>query len=372
MSQAEGAMRWSGAYAAASMLVVQLVSSVVVESKYCVLGPHIVFLFGCAAVLLSPAQRAVVELSQRPAEIAWEVFGACSSASSLAGARGTETSVRRTGALVALPAASVLVVQLVSSVVVETKYCVLGPHIAFLFGCAAVLLSPAQRAVVELSRRAAETARKVFDACSSASSPAGSRGTEAAVRRTGALVALAAASVLVQLVLFPSIEKIKHAMLFVYTIFLLGSAAVLLSPAYRSVEEFVRRDIHVSSSRANTVSRWAGFACISFCAAADGAANKSNGMLLFLPFLVGVWAVSLSMPPSRDPTPFPMWQCLPTPPPAAAEEAGHDDGVVKVHGTAHDVVASEVWNTLHLDACSVFLTYLDFLDSDPYYSICFS
>jgi hypothetical protein len=146
-------------------------------------------------------------------------------------------------------AASVLVVQLVSSVAVESKYCVLGPYIVFLFGCFAVLLSPAHRAVVEFSQRAAETARKVFWAFISAC------GTEAAVRRTDALVALPAASVLVQLVLCPSIEKLNHAVLFVYTIFLLGFAAVLLCPAYRAVAEFVRRDIHVSSSRANTVSR---------------------------------------------------------------------------------------------------------------------
>jgi hypothetical protein len=46
------------------------------------------------------------------------------------------------------------------------------------------------------------------------------------MRRTGALVALATAFVLV---LFPSIEKLKHAMLFVYTIYLLGFAAVLLA-----------------------------------------------------------------------------------------------------------------------------------------------
>jgi hypothetical protein len=88
----------------------------------------------------------------------------------------------------------------------------LGPYIVFLFGCAAMLLSWT---------------------CSSASSLAGPRGTEAAVRHTGALVALVAASVLV---LFPSIEKLKHAVMFVYTI----CFAAVLSLAYRSVAQFVR------------------------------------------------------------------------------------------------------------------------------------
>ncbi|KAL6651387.1 hypothetical protein ACP70R_010312 [Stipagrostis hirtigluma subsp. patula] len=134
-----------------------------------------------------------------------------------------------------------------------------------------------------------------------------SRAAEAAVRRRAGppLVALVAASAL-KLVIFPEVAGRRHVALTLalHAVFMLGCAAVLLSPAHRTLAELARRAAETfrAPARAATELRWAGFACIVFCTvyAAAGrrtetAVGQVNGFILFLVFLVGVWAVSLSM-----------------------------------------------------------------------------
>jgi hypothetical protein len=101
---------------------------------------------------------------------------------------------RRTGALVALAASSVLVVQLVSSVVVVESKHVMGPYIVFLFGCA--------------------TCRRRALAAGGGDHSKGLSDLQLRLLTTwnGGIRARA---------LPLSIEKLKHAVLFVYTIFLL-------------------------------------------------------------------------------------------------------------------------------------------------------
>jgi hypothetical protein len=162
---------------------------------------------------------------------------------------------------------------------------------------------------------------------SSAFSPAGgARPTpsqaEATVRRTEALMALGATSVLM-LALFPQAEELRHGALTAYAVALLGCAAVLLSPAVAEHARLAaRRQIQGAS---NAVLRWAGLTCIFFCCViAAGVRAVENSLFLLLPFMVGVWAVSLSMLAARDPPTLPlMW----------APE-GHDGGVVVVNVTA--------------------------------------
>ena len=72
-----------------------------------------------------------------------------------------EEDMRRAGALVALAAASALVLMLFPApATVENRYAdlVLALFAALLLGCAAVLLSPARRAVARLARRGVEAA----------------------------------------------------------------------------------------------------------------------------------------------------------------------------------------------------------------------
>ena len=72
-----------------------------------------------------------------------------------------EEAMRRSGALVALAAASALVLVLFPApAAVDRRYVdlVLALFSALLLGCAAVLLSPARRAVARLARRAVEAA----------------------------------------------------------------------------------------------------------------------------------------------------------------------------------------------------------------------
>jgi len=72
-----------------------------------------------------------------------------------------EEDMRRAGALVALAAASALVLVLFPApAVVDRRYVdlMLALFSALLLGCAAVLLSPARRAVARLGRRPAEAA----------------------------------------------------------------------------------------------------------------------------------------------------------------------------------------------------------------------
>jgi hypothetical protein len=86
---------------------------------------------------------------------------------------------------------SVLVIQLISSVAVGKKHYMLGPYIFFMFGYTAMFLSLTQCVVIELSRRVAETAQKVFRPYSSTSSTVKAHGMKAVVRLTSTLVALA-------------------------------------------------------------------------------------------------------------------------------------------------------------------------------------
>ncbi|XP_066347362.1 uncharacterized protein [Miscanthus floridulus] len=151
--------------------------------------------------------------------------------------------------------------------------------------------------------------------------------SEATIRRAGAVVALAAASVLMAMG-FPAVEERAHVVLALHAVLLLGCAAVLLSPGHGPVADLARRATEASrgttslgaSARAPAgLLRWLGFAGILLYVAGDVAArNKAaveavatwldtvRDFLLFLMFLVGVWAVCLSMvsgmavPPPRS------------------------------------------------------------------------
>jgi hypothetical protein len=180
--------------------------------------------------------------------------------------------------------------------------------------------------------------------------------SEAAIRRTGAVVALAAASALMAMG-FPAIEARAHVVLALHAILLLGCAAVLLSPAHgavadlaRRATEAVRRTALGASARAPTgLLRWLGFAGIvlyAFYVASDVAARNEaaaeaasldtvKDFLLFLMFLAGVWAVYLSMIRERG---------GPPPRPAAAAEEDPDYGEVNAMSLACVVVDSKVCN----------------------------
>ncbi|TVU14818.1 hypothetical protein EJB05_38311, partial [Eragrostis curvula] len=320
----------------------------------------------------------------------------------------TEAAVRRTGALAALAAASGLVLVVAPPVVGSSYYAVLALYAIFQLGCAAVLHSPAHRAV------AADLAREFFVAPGRAatelwtalvllrekrssrffpaSSSAGARPTPQAVRRAGAFAALGAASVLLVLVHAAVEEQLRRgALLAAYAVLLLGCGAVLVSPAHRAVADLARRlasltanKIHGASARAETVLRWAGFACVAFCyAAADvrGAApaeKVDNGLLLFPLFLVGVSTVYLSVLAASDPPPLPLWLPPPPPPPAAAAaaaaEEGHDGGEVNitVPPAASGAVASKRTNFFSSEkmlACDFrisFVSPLIIIERPPY------
>ena len=129
---------------------------------------------------------------------------------------------------------------------------------------------------------------------------------EEAMRRAGALVALAAASALV-LMLFPAPATVENRyadlVLALFAALLLGCAAVLLSPARHAVARLARRGVEAAGG-----TRWFGFAGVVFYAAyVAGAAwkqppapaavsvDKVNGFLFFLIFLAGVRTVNMSV-----------------------------------------------------------------------------
>jgi hypothetical protein len=190
-------------------------------------------------------------------------------------------------------------------------------------GALVALAEHARRARVIFAAPALVPLLEKRSSSSPAFSPAGgARPTpsqaEATVRRTGALMALGATSVLI-----PQAEELRHGALAAYAVALLGCAAVLLSPAVAEHARLAaRRQIQGAS---NAVLRWAGLTCIFFCCViAAGVRAVENSLFLLLPFMVGVWAVSLSMLAARDPPTLPlMW----------APE-GHDGGVVVVNVTA--------------------------------------
>lgn len=146
--------------------------------------------------------------------------------------------------------------------------------------------------------------------------------TEAAVRRAGALVAIAAASALTRL---PAAEHAALALL-LHAVFLLGCAAVQLAPAHRAVASLARRAAEAARGMARGASsaarmRWAGFAGIvllcPLLVAGDvrteaAALDRVEDFVLYLMFLEGVWAIHLSMVTGRG---------TPPPPPLAAVAA---------------------------------------------------
>ncbi|CAN6236257.1 unnamed protein product [Urochloa humidicola] len=149
---------------------------------------------------------------------------------------------------------------------------------------------------------------------------------EAAIRRAGALMALAAASAL----MLPFLAGAEHhaVLLALHALFLLGCAAVQLSPAHRAVVGLARQAAEAVRGKALGASaaglrRWAGFAGIVFYAlyeiadvqAEAEALGKVKAFLLFPVFLGAVWAVYLSMVTGRG---------APAPQPSAA--ATEDDG----------------------------------------------
>jgi len=197
--------------------------------------------------------------------------------------------------------------------------------------------------------------------------------SDAAIRRAGAVLALAAASALIMG--FPAVAARAHVVLALHAILLLGCAAVLLSPAHGAVADLARRRRATEASRGTTslgasarapagLLRWLGFAGILlyvlYVAGDVAARNKAaaeavaawldtvRDFLLFLMFLVGVWAVCLSMVSGR---------AVPPPRSSAVAEEEDPDGVeVNAMAPARVVVDSKVWN-IH----SFALTYLESL-----------
>ncbi|KAK8449651.1 hypothetical protein SEVIR_7G250875v4 [Setaria viridis] len=137
--------------------------------------------------------------------------------------------------------------------------------------------------------------------------------TEAAMRRAGAFVTLAAASALV-LLLFPAPAAVDRGyelvpILALFVALLLGCAAVLLSPAATAPA----RAILAVQWRAATARelRWVGFTAVVFCAGhvvravvreepaaeeEEVSTDKVGAVaILSLVFLAGVWTVNLSV-----------------------------------------------------------------------------
>ncbi|CAL5070008.1 unnamed protein product [Urochloa decumbens] len=152
---------------------------------------------------------------------------------------------------------------------------------------------------------------------------------EAAIRRAGALVALASASALMG---FPAAEH--PVLLALHALFLLGCAAVQLAPAHRAVTvlahraaEAARRKALVAAAAAGLRWWWVGFAGIvlySLYEYADVQAeasspDKVNAFLRFLLFLGAIWAIHLSMVTGRG---------APPPRPSAAAAAEDDGGEI--------------------------------------------
>ncbi|CAO2043742.1 unnamed protein product [Urochloa humidicola] len=280
----------------------------------------------------------------------------------------TEEAIRRAGPLVALSAASALVLVLLPTyahAAVDHRYVLTLPlFVAFMLGCAALPFSPAHRAATEASREtlavpwraATPTSRswkQYWEALlgglpllwplpphpSSLQAPrcrdqrAVPR-TEEAMRRAGALVALAAASALV-LVLFTApaaVERMRRYAVLALALFvslLLGCAAVLLSPAHRGVAQLGRRAVEIFTVawRGATDLRWVGFTGMliyavyvigdvrkpAAAATKVSSVDMVNSLLPFLVFLAGALAVNLSMLIGRGSKPAP-------PPPPRAEE----------------------------------------------------
>ncbi|CAN6269297.1 unnamed protein product [Urochloa humidicola] len=134
--------------------------------------------------------------------------------------------------------------------------------------------------------------------------------TEAAIRRAGATVALTSACVLMRI---PAPEAHEHVMLALHALFLLGCAAVA-NLARRAAE--AARGMALGASAAWL--RRVGFAgvllyALYYVAAGDVRAEASSvdkdkvkDILLFIVFLVAVWAVYLSMVTGRGgPQPLP-------------------------------------------------------------------
>ncbi|CAD6262268.1 unnamed protein product [Miscanthus lutarioriparius] len=191
---------------------------------------------------------------------------------------------------------------------------------------------------------------------------------------------------------FPAVAARAHVVLALHAILLLGCAAVLLSPAHGTVANLARRATALGAPARAPVGllRWLGFAGIvlyTLYVTGDVAARKEaaaeaewpdtvKGFLLFLMFLVGVWAVYLSLMRERGGPPRPLataaaepeasldrvevWAVyLPMvamdtgkggPPPrlpAAAAEEDHDSGEVNAitpKPACVVVVDTKVWN----------------------------
>ncbi|XP_066342915.1 uncharacterized protein [Miscanthus floridulus] len=188
--------------------------------------------------------------------------------------------------------------------------------------------------------------------------------SEAAIRRAGAVVALAAASALMAMG-FPAVEARAHVVLPLHAILLLGCAAVLLSPAHGAVADLARQRRATEAARGTAALgasarapagfslRWLGFAGIvlytlymaGYVAARNEAAAEAvaawpdtvRDFLLFLLFLVGVWAVCPPMVRGRA-----------APPPrssavaAVAEEEDPDSVEVNAMAPARVVVESKL------------------------------
>jgi hypothetical protein len=202
-------------------------------------------------------------------------------------------------------------------------------------------------------------------------------------------LALAAASTLIMG--FPAVAARAHVVLALHAILLLGCAAVLLSPARaRRIAAVARlrrhRALHALRDRRRRARKEA--------AAEAEWPDTVKGFLLFLMFLVGVWAVYLSMMRERGGPPRPLataaaepeasldraevWAVyLPMvamdtgkggPPPrlpAAAAEEDHDSGEVNAitpKPACVVVVDTKVWN-MH----DFVFTYLGISQGQPSY-----
>jgi hypothetical protein len=160
--------------------------------------------------------------------------------------------------------------------------------------------------------------------------------TEAAMRRTGASVALAAASALV-ILLFPAPAAVERGyvvpVLALFVALLLGCAAVLLSTAAAAAARAILA-VQWRTATAREL-RWVGFTAAVFCAGVghvvrtvvreEPAAAKEEEVsvgkvgavaILFLVFLAGVWTVNLSVGRVGS---------RPAPPPPPLQEASEEE-----------------------------------------------
>ncbi|XP_066347928.1 uncharacterized protein [Miscanthus floridulus] len=285
-SQSEAAIRRAGAVlalAAASALIMGFPA--VTARAHVVLALHAILLLGCAAVLLSPAHGAVADLARRATALG-------------APARAPVGLLRWLGfagiVLYTLYVTGDVAARKEAAAEAEWPDTVKGflLFLMFLVGVWAVYLS--------MTRERGGPPRPLATAAMSQSQ------SEAAIRRAGAVLALAAASALIMG--FPAVAARAHVVLALHAILLLGCAAVLLSPAHGAVADLARRATALGATARAPVGllRWLGFVLYTLYVTGDVAARKEaaaeaewpdtvKGFLLFLMFLVGVWAIYLSM-----------------------------------------------------------------------------